>query len=302
MYITKANFKRIIREIDVPQDYKFEDLILWKAPDGKEYKGDWKSNKSNVFTAIFSQWEKNHLLAFKAFCKGDTSLLKYIYNRIEKPTDSLRYIRAEKSPVYHSDINCPAMKSDYERIAIPEQIIEQGRDAVLDFRRYWNEQSDLREKDMSAFVARVNLRFSLNPPILDCDFESTTIPNSGIQNIKDNRSVMEINDEITRIWMEFVNWIKEDRKKRLNICLEFGYLSGMGNSDKTIDRKLPNGLTEEELKRVLVVIETYKKQIYNQLQELYMRQYIPDLNVDDSLLKSLGFEPCYICAMHEGGL
>ena len=43
MYITKANFKRIIREIDVPQDYKFEDLILWKAPDGKEYKGDWKS-------------------------------------------------------------------------------------------------------------------------------------------------------------------------------------------------------------------------------------------------------------------
>ena len=279
MYITKANFKRIIREIDVPQDYKFEDLILWKAPDGKEYKGDWKSNKSNVFTAIFSQWEKNHLLAFKAFCKGDTSLLKYIYNRIEKPTDSLRYIRAEKSPVYHSDINCPAMKSDYERIAIPEQIIKQGRDAVLDFRRYWNEQSDLREKDMSAFVARVNLIFSPNPPILDRDFESTTIPNSGTQNIKDNRSVMEI-----------------------NVCLEFGYLSGMGNSDKTIDRKLPNGLTEEELKRILVVIETYKKQISNQLQELYMRQYIPDLNLDDSLLKSLGFEPCYICAMHEGGL
>ena len=43
MYITKANFKRIIKEIDVPQDYKFEDLVLWKVPDGKEYKGDRRS-------------------------------------------------------------------------------------------------------------------------------------------------------------------------------------------------------------------------------------------------------------------
>ena len=301
MYITKANFKRIIREIDIPQDYKFEDLVLWKTPTGKEVKGDWNSRNSHVFPAIFSQKEKNYLLAFKAICKGDTGLLTHVYNHIGKPTDSLKYIRAEKSPVYHTDINCPAMKSDYERIDIPEPIQNQGKESVLAFRKYWNDHSDLRERDMSAFVNRVNLKFNPDRPIVDRDFESTTIPNSGIQVIEDNRSVTEINDEITRIWIEIVDWIKEDWHRRIRICFDFGYLSWMGSGDTSIDKELPKGFTEEELKKALIRIDDCKKQLYNQLQELYMRKYIPDLNVDDTLLKSLGFEPCYICAMNERG-
>lgn len=75
----------------------------------------------------------------------------------------------------------------------------------------------------------------------------------------------------------------------------------MSGGDLSIDKELPKGITEEELKKALIKIDDCKKQLYGQLQELYMRKYIPDLNVDDTLLKSLGFEPCYICAINEGG-
>lgn len=296
MYITKANFRRIFRELDVPKEFKFEDVILWTLPNGREIKGDWDSSKSHVFSAMFSQQEKNRLMAFKALCKGDTGIINYVYNKVEEPIDSLKYVRAEKKPVYHSDPNCPAMKSDYERVGIPEQIIEQGKEKVLEYRKWWNENSELRESNFPAFVARLNIKFPVDPPIRD--FDVTTIPNSGAQEIIENRSVADINDEITAIWNEFVTWLKEKHGRIAN-CMEYGYLSWMGNSATPINKPL-HRVTEEELKEQLRIIDMYKNRLYRQLQELYIRQYIPDLDFDDSLLKSLGFEPCFICAMNDG--
>lgn len=296
MYITKANFKRIFREFDVPKEFKFEDVVLWVLPNGKEIKGDWDSSKNNVFSAMFSQQEKNRLMAFKAFCKGDNGVIDFIYNKLSSPVDSMKYIRAEKKPVYHSDPNCPALKADYEKILIPEQIREQGRESVLSFRNYWNEHSDLREKNAPAFVNRVNIKFNLNPPIRDFDID--VIPNSGTHEINDNRSVSEINEEIAAIWNEFVVWLKA-KPGRIANCVEFGYLSWLGDSNEPIGKRIYRG-TEEELKAQLSIINSYKHRIYKQLQELYIRQFIPDLNIDDNLLHSLGFEPCYICAMNNG--
>lgn len=296
MYITKANFKRIFRELEVPKEFKFKDVVLWTMPNGMEIKGDWDSSKSHVFSAMFSQQEKNKLMAFKAFCKGDTGVINYIYNKVACPTDSLKYIQAEKKPVYHSDPNCLAMKSDYERVVIPNQIIEQGKELVTEYRKFWKDNQDLRERDNSAFVATINAKFHLNPPIRD--FDITTIPNSGTQEIYDNRSVSEINDEITKTWNEFVIWLKE-KHERIATCMEYGYLSWLGNSKEPIGKRICRG-TEEELRAQLVIIDSFKQVLYKQLQELYIRQFIPDLDFDDSLLQSLGFEPCYICVMNEG--
>lgn len=299
MYITKANFKRIIYELDIPEWYTFDDVIIWTTPSGYDIK--YSKDSTYPISRMFSNKEKVSLLAFKAFCKGDAGLIEYIYKKVEKPTDSLRYIQPEKSPSYHSDPNCPAMKSDYERIVIPSQIREQGKDKVMEFRKYWNANNELREQDNEAFCNRMNLIFHLDPPIRE--WETETLYNSGIHNIEDNRSVSEINDDITQIFEELVAFLKEKRKQRIYLCSEFGYLSWLGDTDEDIvtHKRLPTGCTQEELKLFLSNLNSYKKRMSEQLKELYIRKYIPDQNVDDSLLKSLGFEPCIICAMNDGG-
>lgn len=310
MYITKSNFKRIIRQLEIPEEFKFDDVVLWINSKGDEIRGDWDSRKGKIFSAIFSQIEKNRLLAFKAICKGDTKLIRWFYNKIDEPADSYKYIQAEKSPSYHSDPDCEAMKSDFERVYIPEQIKNQGVGKVMEFRNYWKEHQKLREKDFEAFIARVNIAFNLDPPIRG--FYSETITNSGIQAIDDNRSVNEINQAISEVWENFTCWIKEDNPLRRLTCQELGYISWIVKSNKTLKdildedslkRKLRIVLrgtrTEEELMDVLVQIDNTKRQLMDLLLELYIRSYIPDLDFSESLLKNLGFEPCSICALQE---
>lgn len=306
MYITKSNFKRIIRQIEIPEEFTFDDVVLWVNPKGVEYKAD----KYAVFTKIFSKNEKKRLLAFKAICKGDKRLIKYVYNKIESPIDSYKYVQVEKSPSYHSDANCKAMKSDFQRVIIPEQIQNQGASKVWEFRKYWNDNEVLRERDINAFIAKVNLAFSLDPPIRG--FNSEVISNSGVQTIDDNRSVNEINLAISDVWNEFTDWIKEDRLFRMLCCNELGYLSWISvrgnkvddvlpeeNANKIIKRVLRGVKSEQELYDVLQHIYEVKKQLMDMLQELYIRSYIPDLDFDDSLLESLGFEPCSVCTPNE---
>ena len=299
MYITKANFKKIIYHLDIPEGFKFDDMIIWTTPKGVDIKYEYNPNDPNLISKMFSYREKASLLAFKALCKGDECIIEYIYNKIEKPIDSLLYVQPEKSPAYHTDPNCPAMKSDYERIIIPLQIREQGKDKVLEFRKYWNDNNVLRELDNEAFCNRINLRFQLNPPIRGWETEIRS--NSGIQIVEDNRSVSEINDDIVEIYKELTTYLKA-KKGRIALCEYYGYLSWKGDTEEDVvtNYKLPYGCTQEDLKQFLSTLHAYKMKMSEQLQELYMRKYIPDLNVDDSLLKSLGFEPCYICAMHNG--
>lgn len=242
------------------------------------------------------------MLAFKAICKGDREILK-VYKKVDKPVDSLKYIRPERTPAYHADPNCPALRSDYEKVAIPEQIIEQGKDVVLAWRRYWNENSELRDRDFGAFIAHVNLKFKLDPPVRV--FEKTIVTNSGIHEVSEekNRSVSDINKRIEEIYNELVSWVREDKHRRLSICMNYGYLSWTCNQEKHIDKPLPSWIeSEEKLKEQLRIIDRYKQRICSELQELYMRQYISnDLDFDASLLQSLGFEPCFVCTFNNGG-
>lgn len=304
MYITKANFKQMMYELEIPHNFKFEDIVLWTFPNGKKIMGDCKSASIHVFSSMFSQKERNQLLLFKALCKGETYVMKHLYKKIEKPIDSMKYVQAEKQPVYHSDPHCSAMMSDYERVSIPEQVITQGKDRIISFRKFWIRNTELREKDMSAFLEKLNKEIAPQTPIRISDIDRITIPNSGCERIKENRSVSEINEDIYRIWTELANWLKED-KKRLNICVNCGYLSWKGKRPEPVESKILDRFrcSEAELKEQLAHIDSYKQQIREQLQELYMRTYISDLNFEDKLLDSLGFIPCHVCTIKEiGGL
>ena len=310
MYITKSNFKRIIRQIEVPEEFSFDDVVLWVNPNGNEIKVSVDSPNNQIFIKIFSQNEKKRLLAFKAICKGDKRLIRYVYNKIESPIDSYKYVQVEKSPSYHSDADCNAMKSDFQKVIIPEQIQNQGASKVWEFRKFWNDNEVLRERDFDAFIAKVNLVFSLDPPIRG--FNSEVVSNSGVQTIDDNRSVNEINLAISDVWSKFSDWIKEDKAFRMLCCLELGNLSWISVSGKKLDEVLPEETakykkkillrgrrSEQDLDDVLQHIYEVKKRLMDMLQELYIRSYIPDLDFDDSLLQSLGFEPCSVCIPNE---
>ena len=275
-YITNANFRRITRELDVPngKDFTFDDIVIWQSPKGTVL------DKDQPY--IFGWWEVNKLLAFKEFCK-------HFYRKIEKPQDSFRYIDAERSPAYHCDINCEAMHSSLRRIEIPESIRKQGKEKVIEFRTWWKENESLRESKPDAFVAELNLIFHTDLR----NYEVEDRGNSGVYELDDNRSIEEIDNNIRDLFNGVFAWAKEDRK-RWKIFLKFKHLSFLGNSDNSINIDLGD-YSEGEVKEVLKHVHPIKEEIMEDLKKLYQRRYIPDLDFQTSLLESLGFVPCFTC-------
>lgn len=282
-YITNANFRKITREFEVPKDknFTFEDIIIWETSQG------YVIDKNHPL--IFGWWEVNELLTFKEFCKDTVMAVKHFYRRIDKPQDSYKYVDAEKSPAYHYDVNCEAMRSSFHRIAIPEMIREQGREKVLEFREWWKLHEDLRESKPDAFVARLNLKFGTDVK----EFEVEERCNSGVHNMEDNRSIDEINSNIGKLFHDLYEWAKEDEKRNV-IFQNFKQLSFLGRSQNTIKNDLGE-LSEDEVKSVLREIHDRKKEIMDELKMLYQRRYIPNLDFQTSLLENLGFVPCYTC-------
>jgi hypothetical protein len=282
-YITNANFRRITKEFEVPKDkdFKFDDIVIWESPKGTVV------DKDHPY--IFGWWEVNRLLAFKEFCKNTNLAVKHFYRKIEKPQDSFKYIDAEKSPAYHCDINCEAMHSSLRRIEIPQSIREQGKEKVMEFRTWWKDNESLCDSKPDAFVAKLNLVFHTD--LRNYDVEDRG--NSGVHELDDNRSIEEIDCNIRDLFNGLYAWAKEDRNRR-EIFRNFKSMSFLGNSENSINADLGD-YSEEEVKEVLKHVHSIKEEITEDLQKLYQRRYIPDLDFQTSLLESLGFVPCYIC-------
>lgn len=306
VFITKASFKRIVKEREVSNDYQFTDTIVWNHKCGYVI--------TEEQSWIFTRWEIRDLLMYKAFCVDIKEGVKSFYKKVEV-RDSWRYTQAEQAPCYHADKNCAAMHSPYRAIYIPIQIRiraeekakKEGHDAgqlIIDkYREFWRGlENEFKEKygddwrttreHTEQFANRVNMRYELDPPIRSFDVEEKG--NSGINDeLFDNRSAQEISDSILGKIESLRRWASEDNRK----CMYFNRyakLSWLGNSTRPISN-LWTGDSESEVKKVLKDIHLMKKEIMDELRELYMRLYIPDLKFDASLLKSIGFRPCYKC-------
>lgn len=298
MYITEANFRRIIRRIETPKDFKFNDDLLWEFPNGEKFN---LTKHGNFLNDFFSYNEKKELLTFKAACKGEIKISEF-YKEIEEPKDTYRYIYPEKRPAYHSDRNCPALKSNFKPYVIPREIQDQGKEKVEEFRQYWRDNENLIEEKPEIFQKRINEHFKIEATIKSYEIEGRS--NSGVHRITDNRSVQEINENIFELYKEMIKSItlkdsqeidRNVKGRRLGICILLGYLSWISETDKDIDEDKLRSFTQEEVKEVLGILHKYKKLIVRELETLYMRSYISDLDFDQKLLDSLGFIPCYVC-------
>lgn len=281
-FITNANFRRITREFKVPKDrnFTFDDIVIWESPNGKIV------DRKHPF--IFGWWEVNKLLTFKELCKNTNLAVKHFYRKIEKPHDSFRYIDAERSPAYHCNINCEAMHSSFHRIEIPEVIREQGKEKVMEFRSWWKNHESLRESKPDVFAAELNLMFKTTLR----NYEVEDKGNSGVHLMDDNRSVEEINISIQHLFNDLYSWAKED-KDRWRIFKKYKQKSFLWDYESINTKE--EDYSENEIKEVLKHVHYVKEEIMDELEKLYQRRYIPDLDFQKSLLENLGFVPCFTC-------
>lgn len=332
-YITNYNFNRITKGFEAPKgkDYKFDDPIIWTAPNGKTI------DQSNP-TALFARWEVNDLLVYKSFCKNTEKAI-YKYHRIEKPHDSYRYVQPERSPSYHNNCDCERLHAEFERIRIPDEIIDQVIEKIIEkLKRQieggvdspqeviekikelektkeshkWQVRggSDLPQEVIEKIKEfrkwwKENESLRLTKPDAFVfklnlvfgthihSFEVETKSNSGFAEF-DNASVEIINDNIYHQLDDLFSWAKED-KKRTDIFIRFAYLSYIGNNPNKPIMYNPTQYSEEDIKKVLRYVHSRKMDIIKELKNLYLKTYNPELKFDRKLLDVLGFEPCAMC-------
>lgn len=303
VYITKATFKRITFDYSAPKDHHFSDTLIWKHNCGYYI--------SQEEAWIFGQWETNELLVFKSLCKNSQDEIKK-FRKIEKPKDSWLYIQPEQSPRYHKNKECASMQSTLSRIFIPEQIRDRaknaeedcqgaGRKIIDEYRKYWRELEkefeskygdDWRtnEDRAQSFAYRINMHYKLNPPLKDFDIEERD--NSGTT-IIDNRSAQEISDNILYIINELLKWANEN-PKRAEMFVHYASRSFLGNYSDDI-YGLWTGDNQDDVKKLMRYIHQKKLLLMNEIKELYIRSWIPELKFEESFLKQLGLEPCWNC-------
>lgn len=282
-YITNYNFNRITKGFEAPKDkdYKFDDPIIWIAPNGKTI------DQSNP-TVLFARWEVNDLLVYKSFCKNTEKAINR-YHRIEKPYDSYRYVKPERSPSYHNDCGCERLQAEFERIKIPDEIFVQGVEKIREFRKWWMENESLRLTKPDDFVLNLNSAFGTHVQSFEVEIKS----NSGVIEF-DDVTVEIINDNIYRQLNDLFSWAKED-KKRTEIFNCFAHLSYIGNNPNKPIMYNPTQYSEEDIKEILRYVHPKKMDIIKDLKNLYLKTYNPELRFERKLLDVLGFEPCAMC-------
>lgn len=288
VYISNANFQRlrISSSRNIPIDFPFDDIEIW----GSEENG--KIDLHHPF--IFSKIEARDLLWNKLLCKNinhpENVDIPFFYGRVTTDHDDLSHINPPRQPVYHYNRDCPALNSPYSNFVIPESIIERGEASVKDFRRWWRENDELRQRNPKAFVDRINVRFGVSIHL----YEVEERDNSGVHQVNDNMSVEQINEIIESLFNEIITWTNDDNMRK-SIVSSFADLSFLGEKDKHINKDLC-GFSEEQIKEVLRELHIKKKRIINYLKLLYQRRYIPDLQFNSPLLDNCGFIPCHVCS------
>ena len=300
VYITNANYKRVLREMSAEDDYPFTSIANWSHDCGYMISEDQsrvfvkRENTDSVFCVLFNVNMKE--------------IVKSIYKKIVVH-DSRRYSYGEQTPCYHGDIDCSSLYSSYLAYYIPEQIrclamdeerkngLEAGCQIINEYRQFWQElEKEIIEKyeenpclsnDFNEYIAnRINLRYKLDPPIRSIDIEERG--NSGVNlKVLDNRSAKEISESILEkieVLLQYVN-----RNSNL-FSSKYELFCFVRNPSNTII-----DMSTMSVKKAIDEVLLQREEIVKELKELYMRLFIPELDFEKPLLLSLGFRPCYKC-------
>jgi hypothetical protein len=270
-YITVSNSKKMIRQLN---ESKLDEI------EGNVYKWD---------IYFFSKRERVILKGIRELLKDPEKFAAEYYEPIEV-VDSLRYVFPESQPSYHTDNTCPRLQSNFKNFIIPEIIRERGKEEIIKFRNWFNENKNLLETDIVKFIYSLQLKFiyvgEINPKSIDYS-------NSGIDE-KENYSIPELESKIDNLLREAGHYFTDNPEKQ-QIIRRFQKLTFLAYIHGDIYNN-DTGLNDSELKTFLRYYdEKFKLPVKEYLIEYYRLLHNPDMTFDGQLLDKLGFRPCGAC-------
>ncbi|WP_375416170.1 hypothetical protein [uncultured Hymenobacter sp.] len=277
-YLTKSNATRIIGGADLSS----MDLtgVIYKRP-----------------IYFYNILEQKRLLAFYNLYKDPRGFVEKYVKTVNE--DSLQFVWEGGVPAYHKDNSCGKIHSAFQNIKIPDQIRNNGPEAVLEFRE-WFKQSDansLFHKDPEAFMARMHLKFQKYMPSKP---EPVRYDNSGQEYI-DNVSLEEVECQIDSLMEEVNEFINKSNSLTRRAIVKYDKHTYFASKDLPLPLGLPHpkdelGISEDKLRSFLKGYESrFKNPLAGLLKHYYRVKFNPDLVFEGHLLEQLGFRKCASC-------
>ena len=268
VYITKYNANRILEKF-VLKDETFTGTLYDKP------------------IYIFNKYEEKNLLAYKGFMQNPSKFISCMYKRIQRE-DTFRYVYEGNSPAYHESLECERLTSNLQNFCIPEEIIAKGREEVIRFRKWFNENIELYRNNPEAFQMRMFTAFGINVSLSEI-----TLKNTGIFR-KENLSLEEIKEKLDELITDSGRFFYAN-SQNTTILRKYGKRTFLAHRNVPLENN-DTGLSDEEVKKFLIEYEmNYKFKIIYYLREYYRISYNPNLAIDKKILDELGFRPCSSC-------
>ncbi len=270
-YITTSNSKKLVKTLNDATLYEIETSIY----------------KKEIY--FFNKKEIAILKGIREFIRDPENFrLKYYTPIVIK--DSYMYVYPEKQPAYHKDDSCQRLKSNFINFYIPEEIRQRGNEAIIEFRKWFDENKHFLEEDAKNFTYKMQAKFFIKTEI---NPKSIELPNSGYK-VFDNYSLEEVERQIDNLLKAAGSYYRENPDKqhlirRFQKLTFLAYVYGdIYNND--------SGLNDSDLKKFLKMYdEDFKIPVKELLIEYYRLLYNPDMTFSDTLLDKLGFKPCASC-------
>lgn len=232
---------------------------------------------------FLNQLETKRFLALKELFADAEKFLSEFFKPIKK-NDTLSFVYEGAAPAYHKSIDCERLGADYENFIIPTSIKEQGKAKVDDFRKWFKENKHLLAKP-EVFVARLQMKWGVitNP-------ENIVRGNSGFIEFEDFTPI-KLEEQIDLIINKAIAMCDENNA----ILDKYKKHSYLGERKEPL-KENDTGFSDIEVKAVLKKFEAeIKKPLTPLLTSYYRATLNPNLNLQTSVLKQLGFTPCNNC-------
>ncbi|MBT6012850.1 MAG: hypothetical protein HOG80_15880 [Candidatus Marinimicrobia bacterium] len=271
-YITLANANSIVFNSDLKDSYL----------QGKIYK---------IPIYFLSRYEEQSLLAIQELLQNPEHYFTEIYQPYE-PADTFKYVYEGMCPAYHNDPTCERLNSDWENYEIPSDIRDRGRDAVLEFREWFETVAHLIEDKPDAFVVRLQARWGILTNV-----NAISRGNSGHLEIE-NLTIQKLENRVeSRIRAAGRFYYSSDKTKV--VLKQFSKYAFLGYQDDPI-RNNRTGFPDHAVKELLrYYTEQFKKPLKRDLVEYYRIKLNPKIKMEGYFLENLGFKPCGTCCRND---
>lgn len=267
VYVTKSKINNLLREIDLRRS---------NIDTNNLYLSD--------LSKILSTPEMELLALYRDIVESPEALTLNKYVK-KKHVDSKRWVFESIYPSYHKNDRCERLQASFENFEIPIEIKVKGDVEIDEYRRFFRKNIDLYNRNHSAFMAQVQLKFNIKNPPKKVDFENT-----GSETVF-NASCFEIEQRINDILnkMEDFRNISEINQKEIRNC---GYATHKAFEMNEQGVKLKKIDIEGS---IIFQWHNYKNELKSLLKEYFRIKLNPDFLFDVNILEQLGFQPCTCC-------